>query len=53
MCIRDRNTIMGKREIDDDIYKNLGQKFIDNGATILGGCCETSPKHTKILSNLR
>ena len=26
------NTIMGKREIDDDIYKNLGQKFIDNGA---------------------
>lgn len=47
------NTIMGKREIDDDIYKNLGQKFIDNGATILGGCCETSPKHTKILSNLR
>ena len=47
------NTIMGKREIDDDIYKNLGQKFIDNGATILGGCCETNPKHTKILSNLR
>ena len=47
------NTIMGKREIDDDIYKNLGQKFIDNGATILGGCSETNPKHTKILSNLR
>ena len=47
------NTIMGKRKIDDDIYKKLGQKFIDNGATILGGCCETSPKHTKILSNLR
>ncbi len=47
------NTIMGKRLIEDDIYKKLGQKFIDNGATILGGCCETSPKHTKILSNLR
>ena len=47
------NTIMGKRVIEDDIYKQLGQKFIDNGATILGGCCETSPKHTKILSNLR
>ena len=47
------NTIMGKRKIDDDIYKKLGQKFIDNGATILGGCCETSPKHTKILSMLR
>ena len=47
------NTIMGKRLIEDDIYKKLGQKFIDNGATILGGCCETSPKHTKILSMLR
>ena len=47
------NTIMGKRVIEDDIYKKLGQKFVDNGATILGGCCETSPKHTKILSNLR
>jgi len=47
------NTIMGKRVIDDDMYKKLGQKFIDNGATILGGCCETSPKHTKILSMLR
>ena len=47
------NTIMGKRIIEDDIYKKLGQKFVDNGATILGGCCETSPKHTKILSNLR
>ena len=47
------NTIMGKREIDDDMYKKLGQKFINNGATILGGCCETSPKHTKILSMLR
>ena len=46
------NTIMGKRVIDDDMYKKLGQKFIDNGATILGGCCETNPKHTKILSNL-
>ena len=47
------NTIMGKRIIEDDIYKKLGQKFVDNGATILGGCCETSPKHTKILSMLR
>ena len=47
------NTIMGKRVIEDYIYKKLGQKFVDNGATILGGCCETSPKHTKILSMLR
>ena len=47
------NTVMGKREVDDIIFKNLGKSYINNGATILGGCCETNPKHTKILSNLR
>ena len=30
-----------------------GKKFIDNGATILGGCCETGPKHVSVLSELK
>ena len=47
------NTIMGKREVSEDFYKQLGKKFIDNGATILGGCCETSPKHVAALTTLR
>ena len=47
------NTIMGKREVSEDLYKQLGKKFIDNGATILGGCCETSPKHVAALRTLR
>ena len=47
------NTIMGKREISEEIFKKLGKKFIDNGATILGGCCETSPKHISALSELK
>ena len=47
------NTVMGKREVEDSIFKNLGKKFVENGATILGGCCETNPKHTKILSSLK
>ena len=47
------NTIMGKRDVKDNVFKNLGKKFIENGATILGGCCETNPKHTKILSSLK
>ena len=38
---------------EDKIFKNLGKSYIDNGATILGGCCETSPKHIKLLSNLK
>ena len=47
------NTIMGKREVTDDKFRDLGKKFIENGATILGGCCETSPKHIAALSSLR
>ena len=30
----------------------FAKKFIDSGATILGGCCETSPKHIQEFSNL-
>ena len=47
------NTVMGKREVSDVIFKTLGKNFIDNGATILGGCCETNPKHISILSGLK
>ena len=47
------NTVMGKREVDDIIFKNLGKSYINNGATILGGCCETNSKHIKLLSNLK
>tara|TARA_Y100000816_G_scaffold35258_1_gene22416 strand:- start:194 stop:1120 length:927 start_codon:yes stop_codon:yes gene_type:complete len=47
------NTVMGKREVEDTVFKNLGKKFVENGATILGGCCETNPKHTRILSSLK
>ena len=28
------------------------KKFKDAGATILGGCCETSPAHIKEMSKL-
>ena len=47
------NTVMGKREVSDGIFKTLGKNFVDNGATILGGCCETNPKHISILSELK
>ena len=47
------NTVMGKREVSEEIFKNLGKKFIDSGATILGGCCETGPKHISALSELK
>ena len=47
------NTIMGRREVSEDLFKELGKKFINNGATILGGCCETNPKHIAALSTLK
>jgi len=30
----------------------FAKKFKDAGATILGGCCETSPAHIKEMSKL-
>ncbi|RPG98852.1 MAG: homocysteine S-methyltransferase family protein [Candidatus Pelagibacter sp. TMED118] len=47
------NTVMGKKEVSDEEFKNLGKKFIENGATIIGGCCETNPSHIRVLSSLR
>ena len=47
------NTVMGKREVSDEVYKKLGKNFINNGATILGGCCETNPTHVSILAELK
>ena len=47
------NTVMGKREVSEEIFKNLGKKFVTNGATILGGCCETNPRHISALSSLK
>ena len=31
----------------------VAKKFKDSGATILGGCCETSPEHIKEISKLK
>ena len=47
------NTVMGKKDVAYETFKNLGKKFVDNGATIIGGCCETNPSHISILSSLK
>ncbi len=47
------NIILGTRkDITDEIFKKFIKKMIQNGSTILGGCCETKPKHIKIISEL-
>ena len=48
------NITLGKRdEITDKIFGKFAKKIINNGATILGGCCETNSSHIKELSKLK
>ena len=48
------NEILGKRQDLTPIkIQEIAKKFKDAGATILGGCCETSPSHIKAIANLK
>jgi len=48
------NEFLGKRkDLTPEVLKNLAKKFIDDGATIIGGCCETNPSHIKAFSELK
>jgi len=45
------NEFLGQRkDLTPKIIANLAAKFKKNGATILGGCCETSPSHIEEIS---
>ena len=42
------NEILGKRkDLTPAKIKEIAKKFKENGATIIGGCCETSPLHIR------
>ena len=48
------NEILGKRQdLTPFKIQEIVRKFKDDGATILGGCCETSPSHIKAIANLK
>ena len=48
------NISMGKREdVTGEIFCGFAKKIVKNGATILGGCCETDSSHIKELSKLK
>jgi len=48
------NEILGKRQDLTPIkIQEIAKKFKDAGATILGGCCETSPSHIKAISRIK
>ena len=46
--------VLGKREdLNPDNMAKIVKKFKDAGATILGGCCETSPSHIEAMAKLK
>tara|TARA_Y100000590_G_scaffold54009_1_gene56363 strand:+ start:560 stop:1480 length:921 start_codon:yes stop_codon:yes gene_type:complete len=48
------NITLGKREnVTGKVFGNFAKKIIKNGATILGGCCETNSSHIKELAKLK
>ena len=48
------NQFLGQRhDLTPKKMSEIAKKFMDKGATILGGCCETRPAHIQELSNLK
>ena len=48
------NEFLGQRkDLTPDKIGEIARKFRNNGATIIGGCCETRPEHIKEMSKLK
>ena len=48
------NIALGKRkDISTKKFYDFSKKIKENGATILGGCCETNPNHIREISSLK
>ena len=48
------NVALGKRaDVSGKLFYDFSKKLVEKGATILGGCCETTPEHIKAISQLK
>ena len=48
------NEFLGKRkDLTPDKIAKIAKKFKEAGATILGGCCETSPSHIEAMAKIK
>ncbi len=48
------NTVLGvNTDLNESKFYECSKKFMENGATILGGCCEIRPSHIKEISKLK
>ena len=47
-------TVLGvNTDLNESRFYECSKKFMENGATILGGCCEIRPSHIKEISKLK
>jgi Homocysteine/selenocysteine methylase (S-methylmethionine-dependent) len=47
-------TVLGKNtDLNESKFYEYAKKFMKDGATILGGCCEIRPSHIKEISKLK
>ena len=47
------NEILGiNKDLNEENFFNYVKKYMNEGATILGGCCEIRPSHIKAISEL-
>ena len=47
------DTFGSRKDINGEKFFNFSKRMLDQGATILGGCCETKPSHIKAISKLK
>ena len=48
------NEILGKRhDLTPNKFHEIAKKFKENGATIIGGCCETGPAHIEAITKIK
>jgi len=48
------NTVLGvNTDLNESTFYEYAKKFMKNGATIIGGCCEIRPSHIKEISKLK
>ena len=48
------NEFLGvRKDLTPDKMAEFAKKFKDAGATIIGGCCETTPSHIEMFARLK
>ena len=52
-CGQSKYSIGVNTDLNESKFYECVKKYMENGATILGGCCEIRPSHIKEISKLK